>query len=360
MLLKEYFPCEIASDSKETVCAEEIGRIYEKIEDDVSRHIFENRLLYSLTGDYGYIGKIVSHTEPGRQMEELLQGEVYIYGAGRRGKLLVETFGDKHWQGFIDADREGFYMGYPVCKMRDFIYRKDTRIIISNRYGYDEIRETLIRDKKVPEDKIIVFEHFSRQVRQNRYFEPMCLKKYSMQNKLFMDLGCYDGEDTVKAIRFFGKEEFTTYALEPDRDNYVRCADILRDCRGVTLINQGIGKRKEKKYFTTGSGEGARFSDQGDVLAEINTIDNIVKEDTVGFIKMDIEGYEEEALLGGAEAIKRCKPVLAVCIYHKRTDVWKLPSTILKLNPDYRFFFGHYTLGWGDTVLYAVDPGALV
>lgn len=358
MLLKEHFPCDVELKKTESLCIEDIRQIYEKIENDNSRDIFVNRLLYSLTGDYGYISKMVLGTETGKQLDQQIEGQVFIYGAGQRGEMLVEGFPHKQWQGFIDANKEGSFERYPIYRLCDFEYRVDTTIVISNKYGYDEIKDMLVRDKKVPENKIIVFERLCRQASKNRYFEPECLKKYSMQNRVFMDLGCFDGIDSLRAIDFFTNDKLSICALEPDRDSCIKCMEVLQHYDKIVLMNRGIGRKREKRYFVEG-GEGARFSDKGDVLAEIDTIDHIAGGNEIGFIKMDIEGYEEEALLGGAETIKRCKPVLAVCIYHKRTDVWRLPKIILEMNPEYRFHLGHYSLCWGDTVLYAVDPGGI-
>lgn len=358
MVFREYFPCDLEADKKERVSSEEIKSIYEKMEDEESRRIFENRLMYSFTGDYEYIRRIVLNTSIGKKTDELLQGRIYIYGAGKRGRTLIESFPDKEWQGFIDANREGTYEGYPVQKFCDFEYITGTSIVISNKCGYEKIRELLIKEKRVPEDKIIIFEFLYEQSWENRYFEPEWLKKYPMENQIFMDLGCYDGIDAVRALNFFG-EKGSVYAVEPDKENFAVCKKKLEPYHNILLLNQGVGKKREKRFFVEG-GEGARFSEEGDVLVEIDTIDHMAGEKAVGFIKMDIEGYEEEALIGGAETIKRCKPVLAICIYHKKTDIWRIPLAILKLNANYRFYLGHYTLNWGDTVLYAVDPETLL
>ena len=299
MLINEYFPCEDGDKVECFIADKDIRHINEKIMNEYSRNIFENRLLYSLTGNYEHIRRIVLGTEAGKKMNRLLYKPSYIYGAGKRGKLLVETFGNKQWQGFIDVNKNGNYEGYPVYRWDDFTYQGDASVVISNKYGYDEI-------------------------------------------------------DTIRALDFWKEENINVCAVEPDRKNYLVCKDNFKGYERITLINRGIGEKKEKKNFIEG-GEGARFSDAGDKAVEIDTIDHIANGNTVGFIKMDIEGYEEEALLGGQKTIKRCKPVLAVCIYHKRSDVWRIPLQILKLNDSYRFYLGHYTLDWGDTVLYAVD-----
>ena len=353
MSILEYFPCEAIENECDMLHVEDIKRIYGNIMDEYSKSIFENRFMYSLTGDYEYIRKIVLNTKTGKRLNELLSGEMYIYGAGRRGKSLVEIFVDKDWRGFIDASKEGEYEGYPVCKFCNFEYKEGTTIIISNKIGYDVIREDLISNKKCPENKIIVLQNFYEQIIQSIYLETEYLKDVSMHNKIFMDLGCYDGKDAIRAIKYFDREDIKVCALEPDNENYEVCVDNLQQFPQITLVNCGIGGKKEVKRFAEG-GVGARFSESGNVEVKIDTIDNLAGKSEVGLIKMDIEGYEEEALIGGTETIRRCKPVLAICVYHKRSDIWRLPRRILDINPDYRFYLGHYTLEWGDTVLYAI------
>ena len=53
--------------------------------------------------------------------------------------------------------------------------------------------------------------------------------------------------------------------------------------------------------------------------------------------------------------IKRQKPKLAICVYHKPEDIWEIPEFLLNIRPDYKFYFRHYCY-WdiGETVMYAV------
>ena len=59
------------------------------------------------------------------------------------------------------------------------------------------------------------------------------------------------------------------------------------------------------------------------------------------------------ALLGAENTIKKWSPKLAISLYHKPEDVLEIPDLLLKLNENYRFALRHYTMSYGETVLYA-------
>jgi FkbM family methyltransferase len=71
----------------------------------------------------------------------------------------------------------------------------------------------------------------------------------------------------------------------------------------------------------------------------VTTIDRVAEElrlDRVDLIKMDIEGAEQKALLGGQKTIRKHKPRLAVCVYHGSSDAEQVPKVIAGLRSDYQ------------------------
>jgi len=87
------------------------------------------------------------------------------------------------------------------------------------------------------------------------------------------------------------------------------------------------------------------------------TIDEIVssqKLERVDYIKMDIEGAEIPALMGGLTTIKTFRPNLAISIYHAPEHFWDIPLLLMDALEDYRFFVRHYHFISNETLLYGI------
>lgn len=82
-------------------------------------------------------------------------------------------------------------------------------------------------------------------------------------------------------------------------------------------------------------------------------MDDVVRDEKVTFLKFDIEGSELKGLIGAKETIRKNRPDLAICVYHKREDLYTIPNYILNLCPDYKIYLRHYQLSKYETVLRA-------
>ena len=101
-----------------------------------------------------------------------------------------------------------------------------------------------------------------------------------------------------------------------------------------------------------GLGAGSHLSGEGDQVVFVTRIEDEIEE-RVTYIKMDVEGTELEALQGAEGLIKRYKPKLAICIYHKREDPIVILEYLHEMIPEYQFKIRHYTDSQHETVLYA-------
>lgn len=80
----------------------------------------------------------------------------------------------------------------------------------------------------------------------------------------------------------------------------------------------------------------------------------------VTLINADIEGHEIEMLHQMKKIIIRERPVLAICVYHRKEDLIEIPAFINSIAKDYSFFMRKYVAWAGNTrrnyelVFYAV------
>ena len=168
-----------------------------------------------------------------------------------------------------------------------------------------------------------------------------------------VDLGAYDGDTIREFLHFTGGEYRRIFAFEPDEKNFKKLAKKTEGMSALSLFNLGAWNKKETLHFEKKAGRSSHKSETG-IPINFDSVDNVITEH-VSFIKMDIEGAEKKALDGAKETIKKYKPKLYVCAYHRNEDFFALPEKILSLNPDYNIFLRHhpYIPAW-ETNFYCV------
>ena len=62
-----------------------------------------------------------------------------------------------------------------------------------------------------------------------------------------------------------------------------------------------------------------------------------------------------QALHGAVEMIKRGRPKLAICMYHKREDLITIPQFIKSIVPEYKLYLRAHFAYASELVLYAID-----
>ena len=111
---------------------------------------------------------------------------------------------------------------------------------------------------------------------------------------------------------------------------------------------------RDSSHICAGAGEG-----EGTVRCDLVSIDDVVREEglaRVDCIKLDVEGGELDALRGAEATIRRFRPRLIICLYHKPEDLVTLPLFVKSLVPDYHLEVAHASCGFTDTILYAEAP----
>jgi len=330
-------------ESMKNFCLE---NIYSHLGDEESRFLFEKRLCYSLTNDY----QRMLHTFS-KQVNSLhnIKENLFIFGAGRNGHNIINAFPEVRWHAFIDNDstKVGKQDVLPIISFQEFIENsKNAIVIISSPLYGREMKQQLI-DKGFSEDFIIFL---GTQYFDLEYFKPQ-------KNEFFIDAGGFDGSSTKCFFKWLRDYEIDgkSIVFEPNPVLYDECKEKLKDYNNVKIVNKGLWHKNETLKFHKASFS-SHIDSYGEEIIEATSLDEHLKDETepVTFIKMDIEGAELNALKGAEQIIKKYKPKLAICIYHKPEDVWEIPNLLLEFVPDYKFYIRHYSFSFSETVLYAL------
>lgn len=173
-----------------------------------------------------------------------------------------------------------------------------------------------------------------------------------IKGKVVIDVGANVGVFSIYAAILNAKK---VYAFEPVPETYMMLKENIKlnNLENVIIpINKALGdKEKVEIMYYSNIGDGGTTLNlskikylnekviKKSIKVMITTLDNFVKQNKipkVDFIKMDVEGYEENILLGAKETIKKWKPILSFSAYHLPTDKERLPQIVKSIRPDYK------------------------
>lgn len=165
-------------------------------------------------------------------------------------------------------------------------------------------------------------DHSQLLIRYLGTFEPKSLE--SMRTLLrpgatVLDVGANIGVFSIEAANIVGKDgKVISIEPFPFHADAIRRSAEANDFVQITVVSCAVADRfgaavlslprgGNRGMFTIGKVSG---SEHGDV--PVSTIDEIVGDKQVDFIKMDIEGSEYRALLGAERTLRRSKPPILI------------------------------------------------
>lgn len=346
---------------KSTDFFDDIKRIYDKLEDELSKFIFGRRMLHNMTGDYNYLHEIISTTDEGKEFIQRLSaqdsGEIFIFGAGMGGAAILSSFPNIRWTGFIDnkSDSNSF-CGMPCIGIDEFVdAHKSASVVISSSKYHNEMYDQLLTFG-ISENQIINAGYLLESLGKKDYLELSELA-FTEQESI-VDCGGFDGLSLLNCMRFLGGKYDAAYLFEPESECMKNCRKNLSDFSRINFIEKGVWSESGFLKFDNGGGcirVTDKNSDSQNLCLPVTSLDEELGGKPVTYIKMDIEGAEIAALMGAENIIRKQKPKLGVRIYHKKDDLWRIPNLILKYNPNYKLYIRHYSLTIYDTILFAID-----
>ena len=200
--------------------------------------------------------------------------------------------------------------------------------------------------------------------RNNCYLDKVFIDNF--KDWLYIDAGSYNADFiTTLANRVdISKSEF--YIFEPNKIFYNQIKENLDKWINYEIFNNALCDKDstmefmqiqsstshiiDEKYNAYKNSIDKKFID----TIQTNKLDTIIKDKSVKWIKVDIEGSEYSMIQGAKETITKNRPTILLSIYHRRDDLFKLQEYLIKLNLDYKFYVRHYSLSVAKTILYCI------
>lgn len=153
------------------------------------------------------------------------------------------------------------------------------------------------------------------------------------------DCGAYRGDSAALFCAIFPNVR-KIYSLEPDRGSFRRLEDVAAFSDGrVSAYNVAASDFCGELTFSSSSSRGAGAAGRSrrakEKTVRAATLDSLI-DSPVDLIKLDVEGDEERALRGAERIMSEHAPSIAVSLYHRTDDIWRLPLMIKNFSDEYR------------------------
>lgn len=183
--------------------------------------------------------------------------------------------------------------------------------------------------------------------------------KKNIENKVCIDAGAFTGDSALVFNKFYNFSKI--YSFEPLSENYKILKENIAkyELRNVEAVDKGLGAEISVLHIEKNGSASCITKDSGQEVA-ITTIDDFRKRKNleISLIKMDIEGFEFNAIKGAMETIREQRPILLISIYHSGKDFFEIKPLledvcsqytfkIAKLNP-FHLTFETMLIAWPD------------
>lgn len=287
---------------------------------------------------------VISYTQAKEQFGDFLT----LISFGSQREEVIENFIK------VSRERETYSVDVPVYG--DNIFNRD--FYESHISEINQVRNMLCEEKsKAVFDNII---NFKLTGDMNFLLECETSRDEAYKNilnpgddEIYMDLGAFNG-DTVSEFLGNVSSYKKIYAAEPDIKNFTKLRNNTGHLENIECLNVCISDRCGEVTFSKHGGRNSNAEKNGNTVKCV-TVDSILGNDDVTYIKFDVEGLEKEAIDGAAETIKRCRPKMLVSCYHRSEDIFAIPLQIMSIRDDYKVYIRHnpYIPAW-DTQFYFI------
>lgn len=298
------------------------------------------------------VENICSKEELNQKMDSYILIKAFLQAMVLSNEEVKDIFGEKCIQSYALSEL------YSSCG----IEKIDARYAREHRMDFQEVYEVLedaqskeclkaFLNAKIEEKSAYLYPYITIP----QYFFESNMWRIGSDEILF-DAGAYDGDSIRDFLNATDRRYKRIIAFEPDKGNMKKLQEFIKteNLKNINTVCIGLADgQKLLKYNSTGTMMSV-IAEEGKEEIQVDSIDNILEDAPVTIIKMDIEGYEKEALLGAKQTIQKYKPMLFISAYHKKDDLFTIQRMIKSFSQEYRFFFRIHKPLAIDAVLYAV------
>lgn len=149
------------------------------------------------------------------------------------------------------------------------------------------------------------------------------IKSFNL-NGTYIDLGAHHGNHSIYFYKFCNSDKVISIEGNPFNFNYLKKNIGLNNCNNILyniIIDKESNKQLYMEYNTQNTGSSYIINDN---MLSIKYNKNIIKnktirlddllknENNINLIKIDIENYEYNALLGAINIIEKHKPIIVI------------------------------------------------
>jgi len=254
--------------------------------------------------------------------------------------------------------------------LSEFYWTKDELL---NNVRLDRSRELFTREHDIAIFDALINLHDSdvtcQQQAQNFFLKEVDFDRQYLDHlpanaiRNIIEGGVAEGTDTYKFLDSFNNIE-CIHGFEPFGFLFENELRILEKNNKVKIYSKALGNTEstinvkvDHLLKSNNVLSENKLEDEETVLnsVQISRIDTLFEKNSkIDLIKLDIEGYEFEALMGAKNLIQQQKPMLAISIYHRKEDIIEIPILLKSLTPEYTLYLESYSSSSIDTVLYAI------
>lgn len=248
-----------------------------------------------------------------------------------------------YWEQDFDMDKAGLFAD--ISRIMEILEDEYSKKL------YFQLWTLRMQDKVLDYDSTVLNEYYS----ESQYIVRELINYEKIHS--FLDIGAFTGDSLSDFIALGTDADY--YCFEMDDEIYSELKDFIikkyqQKADRIHLFKYAVSDRSKQVKYAADSVGGSKIDSNAVKIAKAVALDDIHFETKIDFIKMDIEGGEENALLGAKKLINRDHPILAISMYHSNMQFADIPLLIKEINANYKLYIRHHKYTLDDTVCYGI------